>query len=58
MPRPHTSSGEYPTVYECITIYGETQEQKCADDIRQTCEFEIQVWESKFLVSRVFLWIQ
>lgn len=54
MSRPYSSSGEYPVVDECITIHGNTQEKKCADDIRQTCKFEVQVGEPKHLVSGIF----
>lgn len=34
VPRPHPSSGEYPTVHEYSTVCGDAQEQKRPDDLR------------------------
>ena len=34
VPRPHPSSGEYPTVHEYSAVCGDAQEQKRADDLR------------------------
>ena len=49
----HPHAGQHPAIYECITIYGNAQEQKCANDIRPACESKIQVREQEFLVQRV-----
>ena len=48
--RSYTSAGKHPIIHEYSTICRDTQEQKCADDFRQTRKPEVQVWKQKLLV--------
>ena len=53
MPRSYPYVSEHTAKYQRIAVCGISKGKKFIDDIRQTCELEVQVWESTFLVSRV-----
>lgn len=53
MPGPYPYVGEYPAKCECDTVCRISKWKACADDIRQTREFEVSVWESVFLVPGI-----
>ena len=38
---------------QCVTDYGISQREKQLDDIRQACEFKVQVWQQAILVQRI-----
>ena len=51
--------GSYPsasvnsTKDECVEFHGISEGEECVDDLRPTCELEIQVWKPAFLVAGV-----
>ena len=53
VPGSYPYAGEYPANAESRLLHGVSEREKQPDDIRQTCKFEIQIWESAFLVQRV-----
>ena len=53
MPGSYPYVSEHTAKYQCIAVCGISKGKKFIDDIRQTCEFEVQVWEPTFLVPRV-----
>ena len=53
MPRSYPYAGEYTAVSECSAIRRVSKREELADDLRSTCESEVQVWEQAFLVQRI-----
>ena len=53
MSRPYPYVGKYSTVLKRCTVCRVFEREKFIDDLRPTCESEIQVWEPTLLVSRV-----
>ena len=53
MPRSYPYVSEHTAKYQRIAVCGISKGKKFIDDIRQTCELEVQVWESTFLVPGI-----
>ena len=45
--------GKYSAVFECSTVYGISQGKEQSDDIRQTCESEVQIRVERYYVDTV-----
>ena len=54
MPGSYPYVSEHTAKYQRIAVCGISKGKKFIDDIRQTCEFEVQVWQSAFLGQRIF----
>ena len=53
MPGSYPYVSEHTAKYQRIAVCGISKGKKFIDDIRQTCELEVQVWDSTFLVPGV-----
>ena len=53
MPGSYPYVSEHTAKYQRIAVCGISKGKKFIDDIRQTCELEVQVWESTFLVPGI-----
>lgn len=55
MPGSYPYVSEHTAKYQRIAVCGISKGKKFIDDIRQTCELEVQVWESTFLVPGYYV---
>ena len=53
MPGSYPYASEYTAVPKCSTICRVAERKKLANDLRSTCESEVQVWEQTLLVQRI-----
>ena len=53
MPGSHSHAGKYPALSKRSAICRVPEREELADDLRLTCESEVQVWEQTFLVQRI-----
>ena len=53
MPISHSYDSEYSTQFKYNAIHRVSKREKQLDDIRSTCQHEVQIWESTLLMQRV-----
>ena len=53
MPGSYPYVSEHTAKYQCIAVCGISKGKKFIDDIRQTCQSQVQIWKQGYYVDTV-----